>query len=307
VGTQTLMFDYMAAYLDFFNVEQQPVATAVAQAYKEYPVPKWQRKFAIVAQQLAEAQSSGEAAAAGGKADEDAADDKELAREKHASALMAAGPSLDLAVDSNELRLSWSNLEKAALRFYLMDIELLFSTSAFVTAQASASGAGGSGEPTSIGQFAFVRPNAVMPVSLTDGALASSGQREKAVPVPEEYRSRNVLVECVAGGIHRTVPYFSNNMRVQVVENAGRVSVRDSKTGAPLPCVYVKVYSRRAAGDNKGKFYKDGYTDLRGVFDYASLSTDELSHVQRFALLVKSDSHGAVIRTARPPAGTGST
>ena len=49
------------------------------------------------------------------------------------------------------------------------------------------------------------------------------------------------------------------------------------------------------------QFYKDGYTDLRGRFDYASLSTNELDVAQKFSLLILSDDHGAVVREANPP------
>jgi hypothetical protein len=49
------------------------------------------------------------------------------------------------------------------------------------------------------------------------------------------------------------------------------------------------------------RFFKDGYTDLRGRFDYSSLSTSDLDTVDRFALLVLSDDHGAVIQEAAPP------
>jgi hypothetical protein len=89
-------------------------------------------------------------------------------------------------------------------------------------------------------------------------------------------------------------------MRVSVAESYGQLKVAAADTGAPLPRVYVKVYSRRSAGET-GQFYKDGYTDIRGTFDYTSLSTDELQHVERFSLLVSSDSHGAVVREARKP------
>jgi hypothetical protein len=68
---------------------------------------------------------------------------------------------------------------------------------------------------------------------------------------------------------------------------------------APLSTVYVKVYARMQGGEVR--FFKDGYTDLRGRFDYASLSTDELDHVERFAILMMSDQHGAFIREAAPP------
>ena len=47
--------------------------------------------------------------------------------------------------------------------------------------------------------------------------------------------------------------------------------------------------------------YKDGYTDLRGRFDYASLNTNELENAARLAVLVISDRFGAVVREAAPP------
>jgi phosphatidylethanolamine-binding protein (PEBP) family uncharacterized protein len=50
------------------------------------------------------------------------------------------------------------------------------------------------------------------------------------------------------------------------------------------------------------RFYKDGYTDLRGKFEYASLNTDDLNQVQRFALLVIDPDAGAQIEEAQPPA-----
>jgi hypothetical protein len=67
-----------------------------------------------------------------------------------------------------------------------------------------------------------------------------------------------------------------------------------------LSATYVKVYARKQGGDVA--FYKDGYTDLRGWFDYATLSTNDLDHVERFAILVCSDQSGAAILEATPPA-----
>ena len=61
----------------------------------------------------------------------------------------------------------------------------------------------------------------------------------------------------------------------------------------------MKVYARLQGGEIR--FYKDGYTDLRGRFDYSSLNTDELDQVERFALLILSDTDGAAVREAAPP------
>ena len=54
--------------------------------------------------------------------------------------------------------------------------------------------------------------------------------------------------------------------------------------------VYVKAFSKKTSG--KVNFYKDGYTDLRGRFDYASLNTDKLAEVENFALFVMSEELG---------------
>lgn len=49
---------------------------------------------------------------------------------------------------------------------------------------------------------------------------------------------------------------------------------------------------------------QDGYTDMRGRFDYASLTTPEqLNSTARFALLVSSETDGAVTTEAKPPHG----
>ncbi len=44
------------------------------------------------------------------------------------------------------------------------------------------------------------------------------------------------------------------------------------------------------------RFYKDGYTDLRGRFDYVSSNTTELDDAEKFAILILEEEYGAVIR-----------
>ena len=84
-----------------------------------------------------------------------------------------------------------------------------------------------------------------------------------------------------------------------MIENYGQVRVTHEKTNKPISAPYVNVHAMLAKG--QVRFYKDGYTDLRGRFDYVSLNTNELGAVQKFAVLVYSDAHGAVVREATPP------
>jgi hypothetical protein len=75
--------------------------------------------------------------------------------------------------------------------------------------------------------------------------------------------------------------------------------VQRAASGAPLAQVYVKVYARMPGG--AVRFHKDGYTDLRGRFDYASVSEAGSTGAERFALLVLSEQDGAVIREVAAP------
>ena len=84
-----------------------------------------------------------------------------------------------------------------------------------------------------------------------------------------------------------------------MVENYGQLRVTHETSRRPVSKVYVKAYAQLK--DGTVKFHKDGYTDLRGRFDYTSLNTNELDFVDKFALLILSDDFGAVVREATPP------
>ena len=62
--------------------------------------------------------------------------------------------------------------------------------------------------------------------------------------------------------------------------------------GKYLSRVYVKTFAREKNG--KVVFYKDGYTDLRGRFDYASLNPDSFKTVEKFSIFVMSDELGSL-------------
>lgn len=67
------------------------------------------------------------------------------------------------------------------------------------------------------------------------------------------------------------------------------IKVQD-QSGKYLSKIYVKTFAKEKSG--KVIFYKDGYTDLRGRFDYASLNPESLKNVDRFAIFVMSDDLG---------------
>ncbi len=163
-----------------------------------------------------------------------------------------------------------------------MDIELLFSKSPFVH-----------NNPHAPSQFASVQPNHTLELPLRPD------QPHTDLPLPPAFHNRNVLIEVQAAGITRSLPSYAHALNVQLVEAYGQLKVTHLTTHKPLPQTYIKVYARLA--DGSVRFYKDGYTDLRGRFDYASLNTGDLDSTQRLAILISHDEHGSIVREANPP------
>jgi len=261
-----VQYDYLQAYLDFYTPEHKQ-ARRIAEAYRNYPVDRWRNLFTAVLTQLDELEGKGPAVV-----------DKEN-RDQQQTRLAATEASFDFAVESRKVTVTCQNLKEAVVNYYKMDVELLFSRNPFVRQET--------------GQFAYIQPNQSETIK-----LAGDG-KPLTFDLPKAFHNSNVMVEIIAGGVKKVQPYFANSLAVQVVETYGQVKVTNQKSGAPLSQVYVKVFVRTK--DGAVKFYKDGYTDLRGRFDYASLNTNEIDQADKLALLILSDTDGAVIREVNPP------
>ena len=261
-----LQYDYFTAYLDF-SQEKPQHALEIAAKYADHPVDRWRNAFANITNQANEI-SHPEAKVA------DVED-----RNQVQAGLAATAPSFDFTVDARQVKLNFQNVKQLQVNYYLMDIELLFSRNPFVQQHSR--------------QFSYILPNA------SETIVLPANQRTHEFAIPEKLANSNVLVEVTGEGLAKSQAYYSNALAVQTIESYGQVRVTHGKDALPLPKVYVKAYARMQ--DGSVRFYKDGYTDLRGRFDYTSLNTNELDAVERFSLLILSDEHGAVVREARPP------
>ncbi|MGE0609645.1 MAG: hypothetical protein AB7O62_21315, partial [Pirellulales bacterium] len=261
-----MQYDYFAAYLNFYR-SQPEEARAIAAKYADHPVDRWKNAFQTVLHQVDEITD----------ADVQVVDNEDRNQVQTSQAAKAA--SFDFAVEARQVRLNYQNLKQVRVNYYLMDIELLFSRNPFVQQTAQ--------------QFSYIRPNSSQVVDLP------AGQAEFTYDLPQEFHRSNVLVEITGAGQTKAQAYYANAMNVQMIESYGQVRVSQGAKNAPLSQVYVKVYARM--NDGSVRFYKDGYTDLRGRFDYTSLNTNELEIVNRFSILLLSEEQGAIVREANPP------
>jgi hypothetical protein len=260
-----MQFDYFQAYAAFYQADLGK-ARQIAGKYADYPVDRWREHFADISAQISEIE---------GEAPEVI---EEGNREQEQQAAAAREPALDLAVEGTKATLDHRNVEEVIVNYYEMDLEFLFSTNPFVSSGTS--------------RFAIIQPNKSVKLKL------AKGKKETSFQLPVEYQASNVIVEVLGGGKRTSKVVYANNLKATLSERMGLLTVRHGESGKALPKVYVKVY---ASTDQGVKFFKDGYTDFRGKFDFASVSTTGLGQIKSFSILVMSEENGATVLEASVP------
>lgn len=260
-----MQYDYLAAYAACLTGDVAQARSLVTR-WRELPVDRWRHRFEALATMLDELEGAAPTVV-------DA-----LSREQQQAELAARQATFDLAVDREGVLIRQQHVTSLELRFFEMDVELLFSRQPFVQSDVS--------------RFSFIEPG--------HRESLANPPPELRVPWPRQLASKNVVVEAVGAGQRKAKIHYANELATHVAHQYGQLRVQRASDRTALAATYVKVYARKH--DGSVAFFKDGYTDLRGWFDYASLSTNDLDHVERFAILVASDQAGAAILEAPPPA-----
>ncbi len=261
-----LQYDYAAAWLAISRADPDQAAT-IAGRYTSYPVARWRNRFQAVADLVLEAGGKGAAIV-----DPDSALQQQTAQAE-------TMPSLNVETSSEGLVIDYRNLQSVQIDYHQMDVELLFSRDPFNSGSRSG--------------HSLVRPN------LSESVDLPAGQTRLVHPIPESVRRTNVIAEVRGGDQQVSQTVYSNNLDVQMVPAMGQLQVRTRSDGTVLAATYVKVFAETSSGEVI--FFKDGYTDIRGRFDYVTQSNVPLDNVIRLGVLVKSDQHGCMIRQSGPP------
>lgn len=191
----------------------------------------------------------------------------------------ATAPTLALAQEGETLCVTGANLDTCVLKVYPTDVEILFSKQPF-------------GEAAS----ARERIRCLRPAWTREVTLAGA---ETRVKLPDNLRAKSLVV-VASGGDGRAearLEMVPRSLDVQVSREYRRLRVR-AADGKAVAGAYVKVYARRGA-TGEVVFHKDGYTDLRGVFDYAAVSTETAFKPDEYAILVLDEVAGAKTLTVK--------
>jgi len=197
--------------------------------------------------------------------------------------LQAMKPHLDFhPKDDRTLLIEHRNVGEISVNFYRTELELMFSMYPFQDENVS---------------YKLMRPNIAESLEVEHDGTTNIG-------LPEILRDENTIVEMSAetkdGPIKVTKVAYDNQIEVNISFQYGQLRVLHKETRNPLSKAYVKVYGQNLADDSV-VFFKDGYTDIRGRFDYRTLSTDQLRGTRRLAILIKTDDHGSLIKEVQIP------
>ncbi|ORE06466.1 hypothetical protein BCV72DRAFT_305474 [Rhizopus microsporus var. microsporus] len=246
------------------------------------------------------------------------------------TASVQSHPILEFTIDSssNELVIQHANIKSANIRYYEMNIEVMFSSNPFMN------------DAVEHDSFKWVKPLLTETIELNsqstecqegndddgDFDMIGAGQIQaiQTSRVSLKSGSKNVLIEVTADSftdnavtttnrIQRSSAYYANSLNVHVAESFGIVRVMCNKTKRPLAGAYVKVYARLREFKH-AKFWKDGYTGLNGVFDYISVTEGNAlvgnyekdlkalfeNKIDKLSILIMSD-EGAVVKEVYPP------
>jgi len=260
-----MQLDYLKAYLAFSRGDVREGLSLAEKWAEGASTPLWRGRFREVVAQAKE--TLGGKDAAGGRGDQS-----------------AAAPSIALRAEAKDgvpegVVVTARNLASCTLKAYPVDVEIGFSKDPFGQNGAVSGGILG-----------------MKPAWTEEVALAEA--KETRVALPKGLRRTNlVLVASGADGrAEERLELTPGSLDVQVAREARQLRVRGAD-GRPLAGAYVKVYAKDASG-RETKFHKDGYTDMRGAFDYESVSTDTEFRPAEFAVFVQGDEGVRTLRVS---------
>ena len=272
----------MKAYFEFVSSKEAnlDLVREIVEKYKDCSIPSTKKAFAMIRQQLDEIDQTVTI-----EVDEevDADQEEEVTEEQKKDILEKSklkNPTIYSAkMVKGSLLVEVHKIPKLFVKYYPIDAEILFSRSPFVQKETY--------------QFSYVKPFAKDEVQVADG------ETEVKINLPENLRGKNLVIEVNSDDCQKIITHYSSNLKVQFNQVYGQLRVFSKITGKPMPMVYVKVFCKTK--QNEEMFFRDGFTDIRGKFDYATVSGKPSNTLKKFAVLVSSEKEGQLIKEVDPP------
>ena len=276
-----IQYDYTETYLDFIlGYPDFKIAKKNCENYLNFPILKWRNLFIEIANQLAEFEEKDLVYDMLNKTQEKNEKEKITEKTSHFSA----------ELKNKKMKLTFNNNCNFIINCYQIDLEVLFSIDPFKTNENK--------------NFSFVKP------FKTSRLEFKSGKEFKTedIEIDMNIKKNNTLIQItqIIKNMSQSqyIEYIPCNFDYFINEEKGIIKIIDLETKLPLSKVYVKIFGKIKNSENI-IFYKDGYTDLRGSFDYLSLNKEKLNNIGKFSGLIVSKKFGCKIVYFKPPVSLG--
>ena len=256
--------DYVAAYISFMteypNFDR---AKRLCEEYLDYPILSWRNLFVEIANQLSEFEET-----------DLQKDPLSTGKDQTTKEKAESTPHFTAEIKESKIQVQYRNQRELRVEFYKIDLEILFTQDPFEAKLDSSL-------------------TNVLPFLVQTTPVAHKNSLESvSIPIPMNIASNNLLIK-VVDSAHKSLilKYLPFTLKASVNQEHGILKLLHPETLKPIPKLYVKCFAKMANGLTR--FFKDGYTDLRGSFDFASMNTSGASGAQKFRLLVLAKEFGA--------------
>lgn len=123
------------------------------------------------------------------------------------------------------------NIVTVAVKYYIINAELLFSRQPFLKDNTEG--------------FSFVKAYHALEHEMHAADVAEEvlNQYAKAdIALPQKLVYQDMVIEITSGDLQKFLTYYSNDLKVNVIEQYGELKVTHAATGRALPRCYVKVF-----------------------------------------------------------------
>ncbi|OUM70182.1 hypothetical protein PIROE2DRAFT_68451 [Piromyces sp. E2] len=294
--------DYIASYLDFYNEgyinehhnKKLKIARERSVKYDNYPIKNWNNMFSEIIQSIKYLDDNGEVI------NIDDIEDKDNKTIK-VNNIIDNTPSLNMSIINETILIDYKNLSECKICYYPVDFEMQFSVQPFIISE----NVNNQINEEKKSNVTFTMPKDVDIIKLP------VDKQSIEVPINKNYIHQHAIVE-VQGGhdyfIKNKCIYQPSKLSIQMNENLGIIRVfkpnadsdNKDKQYVIAPGVYIKVYSKNK--DGKISFWKDGYTDLLGRFDYVTVSSNnDILNIEKFSILILFNDTMGEIKEVKPP------
>jgi hypothetical protein len=241
------------------------------QHYLTYPVFSWRNRFVDLLNQISEFDGETELLEKQTEETDAEKNNRQSKKEEYISSELSG----------KSVKVTSKNINNLTVKFYKVDLEIMYSQDPFLSVDKN--------------DYSYVIPNQIIEKSIE----MNTEYTTDFVPIPDSLVQNNLIIQISSGGLSENLTYFPTSMKVFIIKNFGQIKVASEETDKPLSNVYIKCFAKKNNGTVT--FYKDGYTDLRGTFEYTSVQGSDFQEVQDFSIFVYSEKFGALIKQTKPP------